>query len=60
LAKHDEEVAAGVRILYGGSVNETNAAELFKQDDINGALVGGASLIAEKFMTICQNAQRND
>ena len=60
LAKHDEEVAAGVRILYGGSVNENNAAELFKQDDINGALVGGASLIAEKFMTICQNAQRND
>ncbi len=56
LAKHDEEVAAGVRILYGGSVNETNAAELFKQNDINGALVGGASLIAEKFMTICQNA----
>jgi triosephosphate isomerase len=59
LAKHDEEVAAGVRILYGGSVNENNAAELFKQDDINGALVGGASLIADKFMTICQNAQRN-
>jgi len=58
LAKHDEEVAAGVRILYGGSVNENNAAELFKQDDINGALVGGASLIADKFKTICQNAQR--
>lgn len=56
LAKHDEEVAAGVRILYGGSVNETNAAELFKQNDINGALVGGASLIADKFMTICKNA----
>lgn len=60
LAKHDEEVAAGVRILYGGSVNENNAAELFKQHDINGALVGGASLIAEKFMAICQNAQRNN
>ncbi|NRA59733.1 MAG: triose-phosphate isomerase [Psychrobium sp.] len=56
LAKHDEEVAAGVRILYGGSVNEKNAAELFKQQDINGALVGGAGLVVEKFMSICQNA----
>ncbi|MDP2562677.1 triose-phosphate isomerase [Psychrobium sp. 1_MG-2023] len=56
LAKHDEEVAAGVRILYGGSVNENNAAELFKQKDINGALVGGASLVVDKFMAICQNA----
>jgi len=57
LAKYDDEVAQGVRILYGGSVNEKNAAELFKQHDINGALVGGASLVSEKFMTICQNAQ---
>lgn len=57
LAKYDEEVASGVRILYGGSVNEKNAAELFKQNDINGALVGGASLVSDKFMTICQNAQ---
>ncbi len=59
LAKYDDEVAAGVRILYGGSVNEKNAAELFKQNDINGALVGGASLVSEKFMAICQNAQSN-
>jgi len=59
LAKYNDEVAAGVRILYGGSVNENNAAELFKQDDINGALVGGASLVSSKFMTICQNAQSN-
>ena len=57
LAKYDEEVAAGVRILYGGSVNEKNAAELFKQKDINGALVGGAGLVTEKFMQICLNAQ---
>ena len=57
LAKYDAEVAQGVRILYGGSVNEKNAAELFKQNDINGALVGGASLVSDKFMTICQNAQ---
>jgi len=59
LATYDDEVAAGVRILYGGSVNEKNAAELFKQNDINGALVGGASLVNDKFMTICQNAQSN-
>lgn len=57
LAKYNDEVAQGVRILYGGSVNEKNAAELFKQHDINGALVGGASLVSDKFMTICQNAQ---
>lgn len=57
LAKYDAEVAQGVRILYGGSVNENNAAELFKQNDINGALVGGASLVSDKFMTICNNAQ---
>lgn len=59
LATYNDEVAKGVRILYGGSVNEKNAAELFKQADINGALVGGASLVSEKFMTICQNAQSN-
>jgi triosephosphate isomerase len=57
LAKYNDEVAQGVRILYGGSVNEKNAADLFKQHDINGALVGGASLVSDKFMTICQNAQ---
>ena len=57
LARYDAEVAQGVRILYGGSVNEKNAAELFKQNDINGALVGGASLVSDKFMTICQNAR---
>lgn len=57
LAKYNDEVAQGVRILYGGSVNEKNAAELFKQHDINGALVGGASLVSDKFMSICQNAQ---
>jgi len=59
LSKYDDEIAQGVRILYGGSVNEKNAAELFKQHDINGALVGGASLVSDKFMTICQHAQSN-
>lgn len=41
-----------VRILYGGSVNAANAASLFSMSDIDGALVGGASLIAEEFLRI--------
>ena len=41
-------------LLYGGSVNKGNAAELFKQPDINGGLVGGASLEADEFMNIAQ------
>lgn len=45
-------VAAQTRILYGGSVNEANADSLLSQPDIDGALVGGASLSAEKFLAI--------
>jgi triosephosphate isomerase len=48
--------AAGTRILYGGSVKAANAAELFGQPDIDGALVGGASLVAEEFLAICRAA----
>jgi triosephosphate isomerase len=48
--------AAEVRILYGGSVKAANAAELFCQPDIDGALVGGASLVAEEFLAICRAA----
>ncbi len=51
------EVGVGVRILYGGSVKAGNAPGLFRQSDIDGALVGGASLIAEEFMKICQAAE---
>ena len=47
------------RLLYGGSVTAENAAQLFAQKDINGALVGGASLNAEKFAAICYLAERN-
>ncbi len=43
---------AGVRILYGGSVKPSNAAELMSQPDVNGALVGGASLKAADFLGI--------
>jgi len=46
-----------VRVLYGGSVKPNNAAELFSQADIDGALVGGASLSAEDFYSICQAAE---
>lgn len=45
-----------VRILYGGSVNASNAAEIFAVDDVDGALVGGASLTAEKFVPIVKAA----
>lgn len=51
-ASLDSIGAAHVRILYGGSVNATNAAQLFSMSDIDGALVGGASLIAEEFSRI--------
>ena len=46
------QLAAGVRVLYGGSVNAKNIGELAAQDDIDGALVGGASLDAEQFATL--------
>ena len=48
------EAAASVRIQYGGSVKPSNAAELMGQPDIDGALVGGASLVAEDFAGIVQ------
>lgn len=49
-----DEAAAGVRIQYGGSVKPSNAPELMAQPDIDGALVGGASLVAEDFAGIVQ------
>jgi len=49
---YSAELAAGVRILYGGSVNARNAAEIVAQPDIDGALVGGASLDGAEFATI--------
>ncbi len=53
VARHDENVAVGVQILYGGSVKASNAQTLFAQSDIDGGLVGGASLVAEEFVAIC-------
>jgi triosephosphate isomerase len=46
------DAAAGIRILYGGSVTGKNAAEIFAEPDIDGGLIGGASLTAEKFVPI--------
>ncbi|MCO1577530.1 MULTISPECIES: triose-phosphate isomerase [unclassified Crossiella] len=51
--KYGPEVAGAVRVLYGGSVKSGNIAELIKQEDIDGALVGGASLDAEEFAKLC-------
>ena len=56
IAKSDTTVAKGIRILYGGSVNAANATELFSQADIDGGLVGGASLKVEEFVSICKSA----
>jgi triosephosphate isomerase len=56
LAALDAAVAQQLRILYGGSVKPDNAQELFAQPDIDGGLIGGASLDAESFLGICQAA----
>lgn len=57
LAAEDAAVAAKTRILYGGSVKASSAEALFGQPDIDGGLVGGASLIADEFVAICNAAQ---
>lgn len=56
VARDDKAVAEGLQILYGGSVKPTNAKELFGQPDIDGGLIGGASLVAEDFLGICAAA----
>lgn len=56
IAEHDAKTASAIRILYGGSVNASNAAELFANDDVDGGLVGGASLKANDFIAICHAA----
>lgn len=52
----DVPTAQAVRVLYGGSVKPQNARELFAQADIDGGLIGGASLVAEDFIAICAAA----
>ncbi len=51
--------APAIPILYGGSVKPANAADIFSQPDIDGGLIGGASLVADDFIAICQAASPN-
>lgn len=57
VARLDPVCAAGLKILYGGSVKASNAAELFALPDVDGGLVGGASLVPAEFLAICEAAR---
>lgn len=57
LQKEDAMIARLTRLLYGGSVKAANAAELFAQSDVDGGLIGGASLTASDFLGICAAAR---
>jgi triosephosphate isomerase (TIM) len=57
LAERDAKIAAHLQILYGGSVKAGNARELFLQPDVDGGLIGGASLKAEEFLSIIAAAR---
>ena len=54
ISERDATIAGGLRILYGGSVKASNAAQLFGMPDIDGGLIGGASLDGEEFLSICR------
>jgi triosephosphate isomerase len=56
LVKRDVRLGDAAPILYGGSVKGTNAAELFAMPDVDGGLIGGASLVAQEFIVICKAA----
>ena len=56
LADHGQAMAEKTRVLYGGSMKAANAAELMAQPDVDGGLIGGASLVAEDFKAICRAA----
>ena len=57
IAGLDARIGGSLRILYGGSVKPGNAVELFAQADIDGGLIGGASLVTSDFLAICAAAQ---
>ena len=57
VAAHHRDVAAGLRILYGGSVKPENAAQILAEPDVDGGLIGGASLDAGQFIDICRAAE---
>ena len=56
VAARDARIADSLPLLYGGSVKPDNAAELFSQPDVDGGLVGGASLVARDFLAIARAA----
>ena len=56
VARHDDRIADELRILYGGSVKAGNAAGLFAMADVDGGLIGGASLNIDDFLAICRAA----
>ena len=56
IASQGGEIAKDLTILYGGSVKANNAKELFKMPDIDGGLIGGATLVADDFVAICRAA----
>ena len=58
IAEKDATIAASLRVVYGGSVKAANAAELFAMPDVDGGLIGGASLKADEFAGICAAAGR--
>jgi len=58
VAGQDAKIAATLRVLYGGSVKASNAAELFSMPDVDGGLIGGASLVIQDFLAICRAAGR--
>jgi len=57
IAAEDAAVASALLIIYGGSVKAANSAQLFGMSDIDGGLIGGASLVADDFSAICRAAQ---
>lgn len=59
LAEHGATIASNLTIVYGGSVKASNAKELFAMPDVDGGLIGGASLVAEDFVAICNAARQN-
>ncbi|MCG7599442.1 triose-phosphate isomerase [Halomonas sp. McH1-25] len=56
LGEYDGDLAEKLRLLYGGSMKADNAAELLAEPDIDGGLIGGASLKTNEFLAICQSA----
>jgi triosephosphate isomerase len=58
IARRDRAAADRLTMLYGGSVKSANARELFAMPDVDGGLIGGASLVADDFIAICLAAHR--